>query len=103
MSLPNYLALAQRYGIDVVFCDLGVYSNCELRSEFDPTEPSIRVNARLTEALSQDDAQRFIQHAIAHELYHYFEHRGVVHRAKARAQREQNAERFARRLSALLR
>ncbi|MBV8689899.1 MAG: hypothetical protein JOZ59_07330, partial [Candidatus Eremiobacteraeota bacterium] len=90
-------------GIALVFADLGMYAECELRSEFDSAGPVIRINTRLIDAMSPERRDSFVTHAIAHELFHYFEHRGDVQRVGDRKVREANAERFAQNLAATLR
>lgn len=92
--------LAKDYGIEIVFADLGDWGRDELRSEYDPEGPVIRVNARAIERVAKADAQNFIAFAVAHELYHHREHRGEVARLAGRAQREAAADEFARSLLA---
>lgn len=88
--------LAKRYGVDIRYEDLGEWGVDELRSEYDPQGPVIRVNKRVIENLPIADIGDFIAFAIAHELYHHREHRGEVPRLADRASREIAANEFAR-------
>jgi hypothetical protein len=90
------LALARRYGIAVAFADLGDWGCAELRSEYDPRGPSIRLNARIAERLGSKALREFVTLAIAHEVYHHREHIGEIARLGNRAERERNADQFAR-------
>jgi hypothetical protein len=94
------LALARRYGIAVTFADLGDWGSAELRSEYDPSGPSIRLNARVAERLAPDALRLFVTLAIAHEVYHHREHIGEIARSGNLAERERNADNFARTLVA---
>ena len=96
MTASDLIALARAHHINVVFADLGRYEGHELRSEFDPSEPMIRINARLVDVMKPEQADRFIAQAIAHELFHYLEHRGEIRAAQNRKLRERLADRFAR-------
>ncbi|MBV9277152.1 MAG: hypothetical protein JOZ97_02850 [Candidatus Eremiobacteraeota bacterium] len=103
MNSRTVMALLRAQGIVLEFADLGVYAECELRSEFDPAGPIIRINMRLIDTMSPERRDPFVTHAIAHELFHYFEDRGDVQRVRDRKVREANAERFAQNLAATLR
>jgi hypothetical protein len=92
--------LAKRYGIDVEYADLGEWGVDELRSEYDPEGPVIRVNKRVIENLPVAEIGDFIAFSIAHEIYHHREHRGDVARLPSRAARETAANEFARKLLA---
>ena len=100
MNVSDLIATAGAYGVKVVFSDLGIYSGHELRSEFDPSEPAIRINARLIGAMTPEQRGRFIAHAIGHELFHYFEHRGEIPTSRNRKAREEFANGFAQTLIA---
>jgi hypothetical protein len=90
--------LAKRYGVEIRYEDLGEWGVDELRSEYDPQGPVIRVNKRVFENLPIAEIGDFIAFAIGHELYHHREHRGEVPRLPDRASRETAANDFARRL-----
>ncbi|HVS46880.1 MAG TPA: hypothetical protein VMS32_09455 [Verrucomicrobiae bacterium] len=89
---------AHAYGVAVEFSDLGKWERDELRSEYDPHGPTIRINARVADALSLDARERFVALAIGHELYHHRERIGEVARHPDRATREAAADAFAREL-----
>ena len=72
----------------------------ELRSEYDPGGPVIRVNKRVIEHLPVAEIGDFIAFAIGHELYHHREHKGEIPRLLDRAARETAANDFARKLLA---
>lgn len=88
--------LAKRYGVEVRYEDLGDWGMDELRSEYDPQGPVIRVNKRVIENLPLVEIGDFIAFSIAHELYHHREHRDEVPRLADRAARETAANEFAR-------
>lgn len=96
--MHRVFALAHAYGVRVEFADLGVWGADELRSEYDPDGPVIRVNQRIVEDLPLPDIGGFIAFAIGHELYHHREHRGEVTRLSDRAARETAANDYARSL-----
>lgn len=93
------LELARRYGIAVHFADLGDWGSVELRSEYDPRGPSIRLNARVAEGFAPQELREFVTLAIAHEVYHHCEHIGEIARCADSDERERNADRFARALA----
>ena len=95
------LKLARQYGVAVVVADLGDWGAADLYSEYDPEGPEIRINARTLAQLAPDAAERFIAHAVGHELYHHGEALGEIPRITARAAREREADRFAQALATL--
>lgn len=92
--------LAEEYGVSVEYADLGEWGMDELRSEYDPGGPVIRVNKRVIEHLPVAEIGDFIAFAIGHELYHHREHKGEIPRLLDRAARETAANDFARKLLA---
>jgi hypothetical protein len=92
--------LARRYGVRIEYADLGVWGEAELRSEYDPQGPVIRLNTRIIEKLPSKTVEAFIAFAIAHELYHHREYCGEVPYHCERAARERAANRFAQDLLA---
>lgn len=84
--------LAREYGVAVRFADLGDWGEHELRSEYDPARPEIRVHLRL--------APELVPLAIGHELYHHREAIGEVRVLPTRAAREAAADAYARELTA---
>jgi hypothetical protein len=94
------LAQARSYGITIELADLGEWGFDELRSEYDPAGPTIRVNARVLETLSLQELGEYLTFAIGHELYHHREHLGEVQRDPNRAAREAAANAYARALVA---
>jgi hypothetical protein len=97
------LALAHRYGVAVKFADLGDWGTAQLRSEYDPRGPVIRLNVRVTRRLDARELAEFVALAIAHELYHHRERIGEIATIARRAERECAAEHFARVLVTALR
>jgi hypothetical protein len=77
---------------------LGDWGLDELRSEYDPHAPEIRLNVRIAEQLSPEELGEFITLAIGHELYHHRERLGEVVVISDRIAREHAANDFARRL-----
>ena len=92
------LTLARSYGVAVGFADLGDWGSAELRSEYDPNGPAIRLNARVAERMASGDLGAFVTMAIAHELYHHRERIGEIAVIGNRAARERAADRYAREL-----
>lgn len=92
--------LAKQYGVEIEYADLGEWGVDELRSEYDPHGPVIRVNKRVIEHLPVAEIGDFIAFAVGHELYHHREHRGEIPRLLDRAARETAANDFARKLLA---
>ena len=74
--------------IPVLLDDLGDWGDAQLRSEFDPEGPVIRINSRIADALSREEKDRFIAACIAHELYHYGEAAGMIPKLQTRRERE---------------
>lgn len=92
------LKLARDYGITVAFADLGDWGVDELRSEYDPQGPTIRINSRVAEQMTPAELGEFIVIAVGHELYHHREQIGEISRLEERRDREIAANEFARRL-----
>jgi hypothetical protein len=92
------LKLAREYGITISFADLGDWGIDELRSEYDPRGPAIRINIRIAEMLYGDELYDFITRCIGHELYHHREAIGEIPALPERRDREIAADSFARRL-----
>lgn len=88
-------ARARAYGVAVRFADLGTWGGAELRSEYDPRGPEIRINERVARRLAPGELRRFVALAVAHELYHHREHVGEIAVIADRAERERAAGRFA--------
>jgi predicted transcriptional regulator len=82
--------MARAYGVAVEFADLGAWGAAELRSEYDPGGPVIRINQRL---MMRDE---LVALCIYHELYHHREAIGDVRRQGSRRAREAAADAFAR-------
>jgi hypothetical protein len=89
------LEMAQRYGVPIECVDLGDWGRAELRSEYDPHGPYIRINSRLS--MRED----LIARCIFHELFHHREAIGEVRRQHSRRAREDAADAFARAMLAL--
>jgi hypothetical protein len=87
--------MARAYGVMIEYADLGDWGRAELRSEYDPHDPCIRINARL----AMDDER--VAHCIFHELYHHREAIGEVRRQHSRRAREDAADAYARAMLAL--
>lgn len=92
------LKLARDYGVDIQFADLGDWGVDELRSEYDPQGPTIRINTRVAEQLAPAELGEFITFSVGHELYHHREHIGEIDRLSDRKSREVAANDFARKL-----
>jgi hypothetical protein len=90
---------ASSYGITIAIDDLGDWGSAELRSEYDPSGPAIRINERVVRALPWHQRERFIERAIGHELYHHREHVGDVALLSPREAREAAADAYARSLT----
>ncbi|MBV8244825.1 MAG: hypothetical protein JOZ38_02785 [Candidatus Eremiobacteraeota bacterium] len=90
------LAIVREENIAIECADLGAWSPHELRAEYDPSGPAIRLNSRVLTHLPPEEVQRFITQAVAHELYHHFERTGMQTRLLSRREREAAAEAFAR-------
>ena len=92
------LQLAREYGVAVEFSDLGDWGVDELRSEYDPKGPVIRINIRVAEQMTSPELGEFITFAVGHELYHHREAIGEIPRLEERKDREIAANEFARKL-----
>jgi len=84
------IAQARAYGVTVRFADLGDWGRDELRAEYDPAIPEIRINVRVAATLKLDELGKFVTLAIGHELYHHRERIGEIavlgdHRAREAA------------------
>lgn len=90
------IKLAREYGVTITFIDLGDWGVDELRSEYDPNGPSIRINIRIAETLDGVDLAEFIAMCIGHELYHHREAIGEIPALPQRRDREIAADEFAR-------
>lgn len=90
--------MAREYGVAIEYADLGDWGIDELRSEYDPNGPTIRINMRVIENLAVDEMGEFITFAIGHEMYHHLEHRGEIERLGDKREREIAANSFAREL-----
>ncbi len=75
----------------IEFADLGDWGDAELRSEYDPEGPVIRINSRVADTLPPEERAAFVKRAIAHELYHHMEHCGDIPVIADRAAREEAA------------
>jgi hypothetical protein len=92
--------MAREYGVAIEYADLGDWGVDELRSEYDPKGPAIRINIRVIENLAVEEMGEFITFAIGHELYHHLEARGEIARIGDHREREIAANSFARELLA---
>jgi hypothetical protein len=95
------LEMAQGYGVRIEYADLGDWGRAELRSEYDPDGPVIRINARVIASIEAGTRDEFIAHCIFHELYHHREAIGEVRLQRSRRAREDAAGAFARAMLAL--
>jgi hypothetical protein len=98
MTMEVALRLARDYGVAIACADLGDWGSGELRSEYDPAGPAIRLNRRVAQRLSRWELDEFIALAVGHELYHHRESIGEIPACKDRKAREAAADDFARRL-----
>ncbi len=64
---------ARAYGVTIRFAELGDWGRDELRSEYDPAVPEIRLNVAIAAALSIQELGEFVALAVGHELYHHRE------------------------------
>jgi len=92
------IALARSYGVAIRFADLGDWGVDELRSEYDPSVPEIRLNVRIAEQLAPQELGDFVSLAIGHELYHHRERVGEIVVIADRVAREHAANDYARKL-----
>jgi len=88
-------ALARRYGVKIVFADLGDWAACELFAEYDARGREVRLNRRVAGTLRGAELRRFVNRAIAHELYHHREAIGEIRRLERRSERESAADAYA--------
>ena len=93
--MSEALRSAREYDIAVRVVDLGDWGDAELRAEYDPTIPEIRVNRRIAESMPPAERERFVALAIGHELYHHREHLGKIPILPKRADREAAADAYA--------
>lgn len=96
--MNSALALAREYGVAVQFADLGDWGVDELRSEYDPAGPTIRINIRIAETLEPTELGDFVTFCVGHELYHHREQIGEIPHLADRKSREIAANDFARKL-----
>ncbi|HZV77110.1 MAG TPA: hypothetical protein VFF63_05060 [Candidatus Babeliales bacterium] len=96
--MSNALARARAYGVGVRFEDLGEWGSAQLRSEYDPAVPEIRLNVRYAARLSAAELDEFVALAVGHELYHHRERIGEIAVLSDRRARESAACEFARSL-----
>lgn len=90
--------LARDYGVAISFADLGEWGVDELRSEYDPSVPAIRINSRVAEHLEVGELGEFVTLAVGHELYHHREQIEEIPTLPERKLREIAADDFARTL-----
>ena len=96
--MSGALAQARAYGVAVRFADLGDWGRDELRAEYDPAIPEIRLNIRVAAALKPNDLGEFVALAVGHELYHHRERIGEIAVLGDRRAREAAAAHFAQAL-----
>jgi len=92
------LELARSYRVAVRFAELGDWGGAELRSEYDPSVPEIRLNLAVAARLPAAQLGEFVALAVGHELYHHREAIHDVPRLRDRSERESAADEFARAL-----
>ena len=83
--------LCRAYGVSVRFAELGDWGTDELRAEYDPAGPEIRIHSGLEADL--------VARAIGHELYHHREAIGEVAVLGNKRAREAAADAYAARLA----
>ncbi len=93
--MTQALRLARSYGITVRFADLGDWGCDELRSEYDPATPEIRINLRVAAELRVDELGAFVVLAVGHEIYHHREAIGEIVVLADRRAREAAAGAYA--------
>jgi hypothetical protein len=96
--MTQALAQARAYGVAVRFAELGDWGSAELRSEYDPAIPEIRINLAAATALSARELGEFVALAVGHELYHHRERIGEIPWLRERRARESAAAAYAREL-----
>jgi hypothetical protein len=92
------LDLVRSYGVALRFAELGEWGNDQLRSEYDPAIPEIRLNLQYAASLAAPALGEFVTLAVGHELYHHREAIGEVPALRDRRARESAADAFAREL-----
>ncbi len=80
------------------FADLGDWGESELRSEYDPSIPEIRINLAVAVGLPHAQLGEFVALAVGHELYHHREHLREIPVLRDRCARESAAAAYAREL-----
>ncbi|MFY9663762.1 MAG: hypothetical protein WAK19_04845 [Candidatus Cybelea sp.] len=98
--MTSALERARAYGVTIRFAELGDWGRDELRSEYDPAVPEIRLNVAIAAALSIQELGEFVALAVGHELYHHRECIAEVPTLSDRGAREAAADDFARGLLA---
>jgi hypothetical protein len=83
--------LCWAYGVSVRFAELGDWGKDELRAEYDPAGPEIRIHLRLETDL--------VARAIGHELYHHREAIGEIAVLGNKRAREAAANAYAAQLA----
>jgi hypothetical protein len=96
--MKTALALARRYGVVVRFAELGDWGDHELRAEYEPAVPEIRLNVAVAARFSPNELGEFVALAVGHELYHHRESIEEIVRLRDRSARESAADAFAREL-----
>lgn len=96
--MNSALSRARAYGVAVRFADLGDWGWDELRAEYDPQIPEIRLNIRVAASLSIVELGEFVALAVGHELYHHRERIGEIAIIRDRRARESAAADYARAL-----
>ncbi|MDQ2663218.1 MAG: hypothetical protein M3Y18_04195 [Candidatus Eremiobacteraeota bacterium] len=94
------LEMARHYRIAIEFADLGDWGAAELRAEYDPEGPVIRINTRAIARVAEVRGEAFVATAIGHEIYHHRERIGELPRLRDAVAREAAADAFGRELSA---
>lgn len=94
--MTSAIGEARSYGIAIRFADLGDWGSDELRSEYDPAIPEIRLNVRVAALLPVAQLGEFVALAVGHELYHHRERIGEIPVLSDRRARESAAADFAR-------
>jgi hypothetical protein len=89
------LKVARHYGVAIEFADLGDWGMDDLRSEYDPQGPTIRINARIAQTMPADKLDKFVNLCVGHELYHHLEAIGQIDRIVDKRERERAADAFA--------
>ncbi len=93
--MTRALELLAAYGVGVRFADLGDWGDAELRAEYDPAIPEIRLNVRVAARLNAGGLDVFIASAAGHELYHHLEAIGEIDVLAERSAREAAADEYS--------